>query len=99
MPRALLCRWSVPAIAVALLLTSAALAQPADERAVWTLYRENTVDHKTAVHIATFDAAQGERYNREHCLIVRDLLQGPPGGRIRYWCEPGWAPGAQGRRR
>jgi hypothetical protein len=41
------------------------------------------------MHIATFDAEEGEEYNRENCQIAQDLFQKQPGVKVRYWCEMG----------
>jgi hypothetical protein len=61
---------------------------PAPEQSVYALYREAMIPD-TRVHIATFDAAYGERYNRENCERARFLFVSQPGVIVRYWCERG----------
>jgi uncharacterized lipoprotein YmbA len=41
------------------------------------------------IHVATFDAREGEAYNQENCRIAGDLFQGQPGVTSRFWCEKG----------
>jgi hypothetical protein len=41
------------------------------------------------LHVATFDAAEGDEYNRGNCEIAADLFGKQPGVRVRYWCEKG----------
>lgn len=41
------------------------------------------------VHVATFDAGEGEEYNRENCQTAQQLFQSQPGVTVRYWCEKG----------
>lgn len=61
---------------------------PADS--VYTLYRESVVPGGR-VHIATFDTAEGESFNRNTCEEVRDvILAAPDLPPYRYWCEQGY---------
>jgi hypothetical protein len=41
------------------------------------------------IHVATFDAGDGEDYNRENCEIARSLFRVQPGVLVKYWCEIG----------
>lgn len=41
------------------------------------------------IHVASFDARDGEKYNSENCQIGKDLFQAQPGVKARYWCEKG----------
>jgi hypothetical protein len=41
------------------------------------------------IHIATFDAKDGDAYNRENCNLASKLYQGQPGVTVRFWCEKG----------
>jgi hypothetical protein len=59
------------------------------DSAVYTLYRNSLVIENARLHVATFDAAEGEPYNSEQCLAARDLFQQQPGVRTRFWCEKG----------
>lgn len=58
---------------------------------VYTLYRDSVLPGER-IHVATFDAAHGETYNRENCDTARRLFAGQPGVVVRYWCERGNAP-------
>jgi hypothetical protein len=57
---------------------------------VYTLYRSGVGLPAMRGHVATFDADEGEWYNRENCEIARDLFAHQPGVTVRYWCEPGY---------
>ena len=83
---------------VALVMAQSVVAEEVEERSVWTLYRTSVVDPAYVFHVATFDAGEGEHYNRGNCFIARDLFQEQPGVKVRYWCQPGWATDAQGRK-
>jgi hypothetical protein len=41
------------------------------------------------LHVATFDAVDGIAYNRGNRDQARDLFQGQPGVKTKFWCEPG----------
>jgi hypothetical protein len=71
------------AIAVALL----GACQGSDD--AYTLYRGSAADPRLRVHVATFDAADGEVYNRENCHIAANLFARQPDVTVRYWCEKG----------
>jgi hypothetical protein len=69
------------------IINSVALASNDD---VYTLYRDSAVrNSQTRIHIATFDSADGEDYNKTNCFIAADLFQKQPGVSVRYWCEKG----------
>ena len=57
----------------------------------FTLYRNSLTlgGEAMRIHFATFDADGGKDYNRQKCEVARDLLQGQPGVRTRFWCEEG----------
>lgn len=59
-----------------------------DVAGVYTLYRSSPMDSKARIHVATFDAAEGESYNQENCYNAANLFGGPGGVVVRYWCEP-----------
>ena len=61
---------------------------PADE--VYTLFRGSPVDKDHRYKIATFDAIHGESYNRENCIIARNLFSSQPGVTVDYWCHNGY---------
>lgn len=54
----------------------------------YTLYRDSTLA-SMRIHVATFDAAEGDDYNQTNCQIAANLFSSQPGVSIRYWCEPG----------
>jgi hypothetical protein len=41
------------------------------------------------LHVASFDTADGEAYNRQNCEIARGLFMNQLGVKVRYWCEKG----------
>jgi len=49
----------------------------------------NNKEPPLRIHVATFDAAEGAKYNAENCEIARDLFESQPGVTVRYWCEKG----------
>jgi len=61
---------------------------------VYALYRSSVPvapgDVEMRVHTATFDSIYGEKYNRENCVIAKDLFQDQPDITVRYWCERGY---------
>jgi hypothetical protein len=55
----------------------------------YTLYRSSVLDAAMRLHVASFDSADGEAYNRENCEVARSLFQQQPGATVKYWCEKG----------
>ncbi len=59
----------------------------------FTLYRDSSAgspdDRAMRFHVATFDSADGEAYNRENCQVAQELFQAQPGVKVRFWCEKG----------
>jgi len=55
----------------------------------YTLYRNSVLDSLARYHVATFDVALDNSHNQENCEIARQLFQGQPGVRTRFWCEKG----------
>jgi hypothetical protein len=55
----------------------------------YTLYRSSVTSETLRMHVASFDTADGEDYNRENCFLTRDLYAAQPGVIVRYWCELG----------
>ena len=72
---------------LALVLLAASCRTP--DASTYTLYRGSVTDASMRVHVATFDAADGERYNQSNCDIARALFQDQPGVTVRYSCEKG----------
>jgi hypothetical protein len=67
----------------------AAPASAQTDGGIYTLYRNSVLDASMRIHIATFDAEEGEDYNAENCNIAADLFQRQPDVETRFWCEPG----------
>lgn len=55
----------------------------------FTLYRNSVTDENMRVHVATFDAADGETYNKDNCEQAKLLFQGQPDIKTKFWCEKG----------
>jgi hypothetical protein len=55
----------------------------------YTLYRNSPVDANMRIHVASFDAADGSKYNNENCNVAADLFKKQQGVTVRYWCEQG----------
>ena len=55
----------------------------------YTLYRNSPGFPDMLIHVATFDATDGDKYNSENCQIARDLFANQPRVTVRYWCEKG----------
>lgn len=56
---------------------------------VYTLYRGSIVPDVDRIHVATFDAKEGAKYNQENCMSAAHLFAAQPGVTVRYWCERG----------
>ena len=56
---------------------------------VYTLYRNSAMDENMRIHIATFDAAEKEEYNRGNCEQAQVLFQNQLGIKTKFWCEKG----------
>lgn len=71
-----------------ILIATALLLFGCDRGVEYTLYR-SSMTGITRVHVATFDAKDGEQYNSENCEIAKSLFQAQPGVKVRFWCEKG----------
>ena len=59
---------------------------------VYTLYRSGVLDTKMRLHVATFDADDGnttEEYNHDNCEQAAALFQSQPRVITKFWCEKG----------
>jgi ABC-type uncharacterized transport system auxiliary subunit len=81
---------------IAIALTFLAACDDSKPKAVvYSLYRNSptvvgTISGVDArIRVATFDAAEGEDYNRKNCELVRDLFANQSLVTVRYWCELG----------
>jgi len=70
---------------IGLLLVSAC-GQPAPGT-TYRLYRESPLAGVKPMHVASFDASDGDDCNRENCVIAQELFSKQPGVTVRYWCE------------
>jgi hypothetical protein len=61
----------------------------ASDSETFVLYRNSATDENMRIHVATFDAADEEAYNRENCSQAQTLFQAQPGIKTRFWCEKG----------
>jgi len=61
----------------------------ASEGATFVLYRNSITNESTRLHVATFDSADGEEYNRGNCEQALQLFQAQPGVKTKFWCEKG----------
>ena len=84
-------RWMLSAVVLLVGLVGVAVA--CEQRTAFTLYRNSILPGgggaSERIHVATFDAEHGERYNRANCEIARGLFATQPGVVVQYWCEPG----------
>lgn len=55
----------------------------------YTLYRNSIADEFERIHVASFNAKDGEKYNQENCDIAKDLFQKQEGVLTKFWCEKG----------
>jgi hypothetical protein len=55
----------------------------------YTLYRSQVSNENARTHVATFDASDGQDYNKGNCEIAQDLFQKQSGVTVKYWCEKG----------
>lgn len=75
--------------ALAIVLAACGSASSTSESAVFALYRNSVVDENMRIHVATFDAVDGEAYNRENCDQAKQLFQVQPNVKTKFWCEKG----------
>jgi major membrane immunogen (membrane-anchored lipoprotein) len=61
----------------------------ASDANTFVLYRNSVTDSNMRVHVATFDATDGEAYNRENCQVAQSLFQAQRGIETKFWCEKG----------
>jgi hypothetical protein len=59
------------------------------EDAAYTLYRNSVFDANERIHVATFNAADGDSYNNENCKLAATLFESQPSVVTKFWCEKG----------
>ena len=74
---------------VLLLLLSPAYGHEVEVGEPITLYRNSLLDSAMRIHVATFNAKSGYKYNWDNCIIAARLFQSQPGIGTYFWCEPG----------
>jgi hypothetical protein len=57
-----------------------------DGESVYVLYRNSIVDKNMRIHVATFDASDGDAYNHENCDQAQKLFQAQPAAETKFWC-------------
>jgi hypothetical protein len=55
----------------------------------FTLYRNSVTDENMRIHVATFNAADGEPYNKVNCEQAQQLFQAQTDVKTKFWCEKG----------
>ena len=55
----------------------------------FTLYRNSVTDENMRVHVASFNAADGEDYNKGNCEQAQLLFQAQNDIKTKFWCEKG----------
>lgn len=75
------------ALAVLAALTLAGCDRDASHQ-IYTLYR-SSVTNVPRVYVATFDAKEGNNFNRDSCLYTQELYDKQPDIKVRFWCEQG----------
>ena len=76
----------ITALVVAL---SACDGGSSSDSSIFVLYRNSVTDENMRIHVATFDATDGEAYNRGNCEQAQLLFQAQPGVKTKFWCEKG----------
>jgi len=78
-----------PALIAWLALATGACSVGSSDTDVFTLYRNSVTNENMRIHVATFDAAEKEEYNRGNCEQAQVLFQAQPGVKVKFWCEKG----------
>lgn len=73
------------AISIAIVL----LGCGASDSSSFTLYRNSILDENMWIHVATFDAKDGDKYNKENCDQAQELFQNQLAVKTKFWCEKG----------
>lgn len=70
-------------------LAALSLACCGGSAATYTLYRNSVLNEGARLHVATFNADEGEAYNRENCAEAARLFQARADVKTKFWCEKG----------
>ena len=79
----------LPVLAIAVAMSGCGLSGATSDDRTYTLYRNSVTHVNMRIHVATFDANEKEKYNRENCDVARQLFQAQPGVKTKFWCEKG----------
>lgn len=80
----------IPLVCAAFAVTMASCGgSGAGDGQTFALYRNSITDENMRIHVATFDATDGEAYNRGNCEQAQLLFQAQPGVKTKFWCEKG----------
>lgn len=79
---------SIACIMFAAILTSCGGSGREDGQ-TFALYRNSVTNGGMRIHVATFDAADGEANNKGNCEQAQLLFQTQPGVKTKFWCEKG----------
>jgi hypothetical protein len=74
---------------ILLSLSLLALAGCDSGNEIFTLYRNSGTNENMRIHVASFDATDGEVYNRGNCEQAQLLFQAQPEVKTKFWCEKG----------
>lgn len=50
----------------------------------YNLFRNSVLDPNLRIHVASFDAADGDKYNNENCNVAAQLFQKQEGVKTRF---------------
>lgn len=78
-----------PVLVACLALAATACSVGSSDTDVFTLYRNSVTNENMRIHVATFDAAEKEEYNRGNCEQAQVLFQAQAGVKVKFWCEKG----------
>ena len=80
---------SAAVLSVLALVVATGCSDRASVRDTYTLYRSSLVEGVSRLHVATFDAKDGDSYNSGNCDLAASLFQQQDGVTVRFWCEKG----------
>jgi len=82
-------RLRLPVLVTCLASATTACSVGSSDSDIFTLYRNSVTNENLRIHVATFDAAEKEEYNRGNCEQAQVLFQAQPGLKVKFWCEKG----------
>ena len=82
-------KFTTPFLALSIALSACGDGSSTSESSTYVLYRNSVTDKDMRLHVATFDASEGEGYNHENCEQAKELFQAQSGVKTKFWCEKG----------